>query len=281
MRYLARSYFIGIITVGLFATVGCGFWGGKNKEVQQESTTNTSLENVVTITETTVGSLEGCSVGVSNIWKDDNGKLGASLSFSGCPSKNDNGEVRVYEGQQIKIGGNWLLVDAVKEGKNQRGSVRIGRLPQVVYELNPENVPQEFYCSGLEGFVFTYPVFKGWEPTSDELKAKNGQCTILLNYFDLLSNNKVGDRPPQIKISKEYYHGVPGEMEPPSSFSSSTKNPQGIPYFRKDNYGAFWIENAVVKVELIGIVSGYNFSEKLFWEQVIKTFTLKEPNPVS
>jgi hypothetical protein len=220
-------------------------------------------------------------VGVSNIGKDKNefaaDGLGVSLSFFKCPSSKDNATMRVYEGQQIFIGGKWLLIAEISEGGNNRGSVKIGRLPQVAYELSPNYKSQQFRCVGLEGFVFSYPVFSGWEPVySKDPKAHNSECGILLSHVDLQKHGVSVDPVPQIKVSKEYYQGVPGEMQPPLGFVTTTNGSQTISYLRKDNYVEFWTGEAVVKIELVGIVPGYNFSEEFFWNEVLRTFSLSK-----
>ena len=141
---------------------------------------------------------------------------------------------------------------------------------------------KEFSCPGMEGFTFSYPVFKGWEvenvyegPISG--LADERVCTILLHDPAPASKVQKREEPsPRIIIDKNPALGLGKSI----NFVSHI-NPSNImynPLLREEGEGfVFYSETFGVKIFLLNIPENPGYSRDLFWKTVIESFKFIQP----
>ncbi len=98
-----------------------------------------------------------------------------------------------------------------------------------------------------------------------------GYCQIMLRSPKEYSL-PLGSIAPQIKVSRLYFHGTPGEMQPPDYLKDSNQN--GMRFGKTETGYEFWIGDSVVHIELLSFDEKYGFSRDLFFQTVIESFRL-------
>ncbi len=131
---------------------------------------------------------------------------------------------------------------------------------------------RDFSCAGMSGFTFKYPVFKKWEIKGIKNTAQN-ECAIFLSDEVLKKNNINTEIVPQITVALTYYADKQNSSAP--SYLKDT-NPNGVRYGKSGIGYDFWVgdSSVVVKVGLVGVPTGQNFSKGQFFKKVIETFKL-------
>lgn len=133
----------------------------------------------------------------------------------------------------------------------------------------------DFECSGMTGFTFKYPVFKGWEPSlARNLTAVKNVCTIFLNHPEGI----LFEVPPRIIITKKAYGTH--DFEIPAA-AASNLNPRQVPYMytndqNEGNFLAFYAPDFKVFVEIQSTSEEFGFSDSIFWKSVIDSFELSK-----
>ena len=148
---------------------------------------------------------------------------------------------------------------------------------------------KEFFCKGLTGFSFRYPVFKGWEVKGIQKKenfaaAYGGPgCTIWLEHPEGLGL----EVPPYIAVVKEDTSSKFIELP-----SDAKTNPNGVQYAfvyepswhvsgavpeaDERDYIAFYGSDFIVKVWAYSVVEEAGFYMDDFVKEVVKSFKLLE-----
>lgn len=87
----------------------------------------TPVPGALSIAETTVGEIGGVSIGVGNVYADDDGVLRASLSF--WMDASPEATHRMAQGATIQYGAKNFQVLGIKAPEGQLGTVIVQSLP--------------------------------------------------------------------------------------------------------------------------------------------------------
>ena len=99
-----------------------------------------------------------------------------------------------------------------------------------------------------------------------EIERVAGSRIELQNTIQLSRNSA------QIKVSQAYYHGIPGEMEPPPSLSLLSS--RGVHYRVENDKFIFWTGDSTVDIELSRIPEKSGFSKEEFRKVVVESFSV-------
>lgn len=146
---------------------------------------------------------------------------------------------------------------------------------------------RDFSCSGVVGFTFQYPVFKGWEvkdiATAILLNSTRNECTITLNIPNI-PKDIAATSVAEIIVTKSEY--TKNDFEIPSA-AVSNLNPAAVPtwYTEEDisskdyapshyAYVVFYGKEFKYFVSLNGISSKMGFPVDQFFKTVINSFAI-------
>lgn len=141
---------------------------------------------------------------------------------------------------------------------------------------------QNFICDGIKGFVFQYPVFRGWEVLTTKSEVTNGKVECFISLHSSLGT------PTRIIVTKQTYSKQ--DFEIPAAAVSSP-NPNSVPYiytkeelsggdYAPSHYGyvGFYGKDFKFWVSLDGISEKSGFPTEEFFNKVIETFKITGDN---
>lgn len=127
------------------------------------------------------------------------------------------------------------------------------------FKMQPGFTVQAFSCPPLSGFTFDYAFPKEQKPIINNPETAGGTCVV---SFD---NGK------EMKITRLFYGGIPGEMEAPASLSLTNNN--HVSYARKEDGLEFWTGDSVIKIEFAGFTGEDRIFRYVLTRKIIETFS--------
>src|SRR3989338_3457706 len=107
-----------ILIVSLFLLIGC------NNAINNNDNNNNPME--ITITETTVGEIDGYSVGISSIYEDDDGVVRATISYCKPDDLEEKeASVRLSKGETLQLGYRLIMIKSIYSPDDKRGSITL------------------------------------------------------------------------------------------------------------------------------------------------------------
>lgn len=132
--------------------------------------------------------------------------------------------------------------------------------------LKSQKIAETKMFSEISGFSFEYPVFKGWEVKEVKKVNENSYIIFLKNPTNFGFN--VG---PEINIEK-------GKI---GLISQGIGNPQGFPYYIKDNILTFYDSENSIKISYFTGSEKQGFARKISFDKIIETFKFSNCSPES